>query len=329
VAQLNVNTIRFPYRRSLGPVFGAFLTGLTERKILGIRSGARVIVPPLEWDPDTAAQLDVDLVEVGPAGTVTSWTWVGTPSASHPLDRPFAFALSRMAGADTAIMHAVDAGSIDAIQTGSRVAPRWRARRIGYITDIECFVLGEEPQTPDDDAGPAAEPVTMMDFDASLTYHDPTGPSSIRAAEAGRRGQLLGHTCPVCGNTYQGGRGACPIDSTEFGPEHDVVLSNTGVVTNYTVVTPTQYPGQTETEPFARCMIAIDSHAVVLGYQWLIDVPVTEVRSGMHVTAIWASPTEQEDMDLSTGQGNVPYLVGWMPTGEPDVDDPDLVNRIH
>jgi hypothetical protein len=27
--------------------------------------------------------------------------------------------------------------------------------------------------------------------------------------------------------------------------------------------------------------------------------------------------------------GSVPYLVGWIPTGEPDVDDPDLVNRIH
>ena len=139
MAQLNTNTIRFPYIRSLGPVVSAFLTGLADKKVLGIRSGERVIVPPLEWDPDTAAQLDVDLVEVGPAGTVTSWTWVAKPSVQHPLDRPFGFALIRMDGADTAILHAVDAGSIDAMSTGMRVAPRWKAQRIGHITDLECF----------------------------------------------------------------------------------------------------------------------------------------------------------------------------------------------
>jgi uncharacterized protein len=328
VAQLNTNTIRFPYIRSLGPVFGAFLTGLADKQILGIRSGDRVICPPLEWDPDTAAQLDGDLVAVGPAGTVTSWTWVEQPSVQHPLDRPFGFALIRLDGADTAILHAVDAGSLGAMSTGMRVAPRWKAQRIGHITDLECFVPGEEPVLPDDDGGPLTEPLTIMNFDASLTYTDPVGPSAIRAAAAGRRGELLGHHCPVCGHVYVGGRGACPIDSTEMEPEHDVVMSNTGTVTNYTIVTPTQYPGQTETEPFIRAMVLVDSHAVVLGYQPLIDVPPTDVRVGMRVSAIWASPAEQADMDAA-GMGSVPYLVGWIPTGEPDDTDPNLVNRIH
>ena len=64
-------TIKFPYKRSLGPVIGAFMTALTEQRILGIRSGERVLCPPLEWDPDTGAELaHDDLVEVGPAGTV-------------------------------------------------------------------------------------------------------------------------------------------------------------------------------------------------------------------------------------------------------------------
>src|SRR5690242_20775653 len=123
-------TVKFPYRRSLGPVLGAFMTGLTEQKILGIRGGGRVIVPPLEWDPVTGASLGEDFVEVGPAGTVESWSWVAKPTAQHPLDRPFAFALIKLDGADTALMHAVDAGSIDAMSTGMRVAPRWKAERI-------------------------------------------------------------------------------------------------------------------------------------------------------------------------------------------------------
>ena len=30
---------------------------------------------------------------------------------------------------------------------GMRVAPRWRAERIGHITDIEAFVPGESRET--------------------------------------------------------------------------------------------------------------------------------------------------------------------------------------
>ena len=68
------NTITFPYKRSLGPVVGAFMTAMTERRILGIRNGDAVLVPPMEWDPATGAELAHEFVEVGPAGTVTSWT---------------------------------------------------------------------------------------------------------------------------------------------------------------------------------------------------------------------------------------------------------------
>ena len=50
------SSITFPYKRSLGPVIGAFMTALTEKKILGIRNGDGVLVPPMEWDPATGAE---------------------------------------------------------------------------------------------------------------------------------------------------------------------------------------------------------------------------------------------------------------------------------
>jgi len=53
VPRLIENHIQFPYKRSLGPVFGAFMTALVGRKILGIRNGDQVLAPPLEWDPAT------------------------------------------------------------------------------------------------------------------------------------------------------------------------------------------------------------------------------------------------------------------------------------
>jgi len=139
--RFSTNTIEFPYTRTLGPVYSAFLTGLRDQKIVGITSrDGKVLCPPTEWDPQTGEALDLDFVEVGPGGVVETWAWVTEPTRKHPLDHPFAFALVRLDGADSALLHAVDAGSIDAMQTGMRVTPRWKDERIGYITDLEAFV---------------------------------------------------------------------------------------------------------------------------------------------------------------------------------------------
>lgn len=51
------STITFPYKRSLGPVVGAFMTALTEQRIIGIRCNDSVLVPPTEWDPATGVEL--------------------------------------------------------------------------------------------------------------------------------------------------------------------------------------------------------------------------------------------------------------------------------
>jgi uncharacterized OB-fold protein len=307
-------------------VIGAFLTGLSEQRILGIRSGERVLCPPLEWDPETGAELAHDeLVEVGPAGTVTAWSWVGTPTEQHPLDHPFAFALIQLDGADTTLVHVVDAGSIEAMATGMRVAPRWGEDRTGHITDLAAFVVGEEPVVVAS-AGPE-EAVTMMDYNASITYRTPITENTVRAEQATAEGRFLGLRCPVCQRTYTGGKGYCPIDTIELTVADEVDLPQTGVVTNYTIITPIQYPGQTETEPFVRAFVLLDGTDVILVYQPVIELPAADVRVGKRVAAVWASPAES--IDDSGGMGGAyGNLLGWMPNGEPDIDDPDLVNRI-
>lgn len=135
------HVLEFPYTRSVGPVVGRFFAALRERRLEGIRTPAgRVLVPPVEYDPDTGASLGDDWVAVGDAGVVTTWTWIERPRPRAPLDRPFAWALIRLDGADTAMLHAVDAGAESAMRTGMRVRVRWRAETTGNITDIECFV---------------------------------------------------------------------------------------------------------------------------------------------------------------------------------------------
>ena len=154
------NVIEYPFSRTTGPVVGAFFTALREGVVVGIRGAdGRVIVPPVEYDPVTSEAL-TEIVEVGSAGEVVSWAWVTDPRADQPLDRPFAWALVRLDGADTPLLHAVDTdGDPTAIATGTRVQIRWRPERPageevaddgprfreGHILDIECF-------EPEDDA---------------------------------------------------------------------------------------------------------------------------------------------------------------------------------
>ncbi|WP_274917290.1 OB-fold domain-containing protein [Streptomyces sp. WZ-12] len=135
--------VEFPFTRSLGPVVGAFLTGLRERTVLGVRArDGRVVVPPVEYDPVTADELR-DLVEVAPTGTVTTWAWNPSPRRGQPLADPFAWVLVRLDGADTALLHALAAPGPDAVRTGMRVRIRWAAERTGAITDIACFEPAE------------------------------------------------------------------------------------------------------------------------------------------------------------------------------------------
>jgi uncharacterized protein len=134
------HVMEFGYTRSTGPVVGAFLTGLRDRKVLGAKdSQGRIVVPPPEYDARTAAPTDpAQLVEVASEGVVTSWSWNPLPRAGQPFDRPFAWALVKLDGADTAMLHALDAER-DAITTGMRVRVRWAEETTGFISDIACF----------------------------------------------------------------------------------------------------------------------------------------------------------------------------------------------
>ena len=134
------HVVAYDYRRSVGPVLGRFFTALRDGHILGSKApGGRVLVPPMEHDPETGDAL-VELVEVGPGGRVTSWAWVAQPRAVHPLQHPFAWALIQLDGATSGLLHAVDTGDAGRMRAGLRVRPRWRAQRTGAIRDIECFV---------------------------------------------------------------------------------------------------------------------------------------------------------------------------------------------
>lgn len=133
------HVLEFTYTRSTGPIVGAFLSGLRERRVLGVRgSDGRVIVPPQEYDPQTSEELD-ELVDVGDTGTVATWSWNPYPKEGQPFDRPFAWVLVTLDGADTPLLHALDVSAVDEVTTGMRVRVRWADEPRGHIADIACF----------------------------------------------------------------------------------------------------------------------------------------------------------------------------------------------
>lgn len=296
--------IAFDYTRSLGPVLGQFMTGLRGRRILGTRGAdGRVHAPPFEYDPVTSLPPD-ELVEVGPGGTVVSWSWLPAPLAGQPLDRPFGWALIRLDGADTALLHAVDAGSAAAMRTGMRVRPRWADERVGSIRDIACFEPGEAGPleiVPDDEA-----PVTMTITPVRLRYEHTASPGESAYLRGLAVGRLIGQRCPACERVYVPSRGVCPADGV---PADEVVeLPDIGTVTTFSIVN-VGYPGQQVTPPYVAAAVLLDGADIAFQHLILGCEP-SEVHLGMRVRAVWRPRAEWD-----TTAENISHFG---PAGEPD-----------
>ncbi|MDM4719399.1 OB-fold domain-containing protein [Micromonospora sp. WMMA1363] len=317
-APLNIG---FDYTRSLGPVLSRFVTGLTERRIVGTRgSDGRVHAPPAEYDPITHAPL-TDLVDVSTVGVVVTWTWVPRPLEGQPLTRPFAFALIRLDGADTPMLHAVDSGSDELMRTGMRVRARWCATPVGSIRDIECFeptdgrvatpppprsVEAPPTGTADATATTAAERVTMVTTPVHLRYRHTASPEESRYLRGLATGRLLGQRCPACGRVYIPPRGACPTDGVPTTDE--VELPDQGTVTTFCVVN-VPFAGQRVAPPYVVAQVLLDGADIPLPHL-VLGGPAGDVRMGMRVAAVWR-PRDQ----WSTSPENIDHF---RPTGEPD-----------
>ncbi|MEU3725569.1 OB-fold domain-containing protein [Streptomyces sp. NPDC031705] len=302
--------VEFPFTRSLGPVQSAFLTGLREGVVLGVKtSDGRVMVPPAEYDPVTAEEIR-ELVEVAPTGTVTTWAWNGEPRPQQPLGTPFAWVLVRLDGADTALLHALDAPGPDAVRTGMRVRVRWAAERTGAITDIACFEPHEDHGGHD---GPAAaratphdgrftDPVTGIVAEARLDYTYSPGRAQTAYINALSERRTVGERCPSCHKVYVPPRGACPTcgvattDRVEVGPA--------GTVTTFCIVNIKARNLDIEV-PYVYAHIALDGAGLAL-HGRIGGIPYDQVRMGLRVEPVW------------TDGGRYPDH--YRPTGEPDAD---------
>jgi len=293
--------IEFDYTRSLGPVLSQFMAALAERRILGARGAdGRVHAPPFEYDPVTA-EPPGDLLPVGPEGTVLSWSWMPEPLADQPLAVPFAWALIRLDGADTALLHAVDAGSAAAMRTGLRVRPRWAAARTGSIRDIACFEPSDGVADDDTDTGSAEVNPGMTITPVRLHYMHTASPGESFYLRGLAERRLLGQRCDVCGQVYVPPRGTCPADGVPTREE--VELSESGTVTTFCIVN-VGYPGQKVTPPYVAAQILLDGADIAFGHL-VLGCDASEVRMGMRVKAVWAD--EGVSHFEPNGEPDAPY----------------------
>lgn len=298
--------LSFDYTRSVGPLLSQFFTALRERRIVGVRgSDGRVHVPPAEFDPITYERL-TEIVPVASVGTVVSWTWQPEPLEGQPLDRPFAYALIKLDGADTPLLHAVDAGSADAISAGARVHAHWIDEPVGAITDIAHFSLGEdaEPEGPKDER----DPVTMLVVPTSIEIqHTASLPESafLRGLEEGK---LLGARTGKTGKVYFPPKEADPATGLEL--DEFVELPDKGTVTTFAVIN-IPFAGQRIKPPYVAAYVLLDG-ADIAFLHLIQEIDAADVRMGMRVEAVW-KPREEWGLGID----NIEYF---RPTGEPDAE---------
>lgn len=111
-------------------------------KIFGTRCPGcnRVYWPPRQTcGPCFRDMTENDMLEIGPRGTVVSFTRVEYDSPVMPRKAPFYYAVITLDGADTGITHFLDEVGPADVACGMRVEPVFAEERKGTILDIAHF----------------------------------------------------------------------------------------------------------------------------------------------------------------------------------------------
>lgn len=318
-------TPSFDYTRSTGPVLGAFFTGLRDRRIVGSRdSKGAVHVPPVEYDPHTREAL-TEIVEVGSGsaidGVVVAWTWVPTPTDVNTISSPFAWALVRFDGADTAMLLPLVVDGPEAVKTGMRVRVRWAAERVGHVHDIASVVPADGTEHFDDDdtaagapatdTGADAEPVTGIITPIGLRVTHNAAPAESEFLRAIVKGQILGRRRSNGPEVYVPPRDYCPSDGIEMGEY--VEVADTGTITTFGIVN-VPFAGQQIKPPYVTAYILLDGSDVAIQHL-VLGCEASEVRMGMRVRAVW-EPEENRPATMKA-------IAHFEPSGEPDSDQAD------
>jgi uncharacterized protein len=251
------------------------------------------------------------VVPVSAVGTVQTWTWQSTPLEGQPLDRPFAWALIKLDGADTPLLHAVDAPE-GTLKTGDRVHAHWIDEPVGAITDIAWFVPGDEEE-PVEPASDDRDPVTVQVTPSVIEIQHTASLPETTFLKALEEGKLLGGRTK---NGRDGRPGKVYFPPKEADPATGLALDeflelpDIGTVTTFAIIN-IPFPGQRIKPPYVAAYVLLDG-ADIPFLHLVVEIDPADVRMGLRVQAVW-KPREQWGLGID----NIDYF---KPTGEPDAE---------
>ncbi|KUO07406.1 Zn-ribbon domain-containing OB-fold protein [Streptomyces sp. DSM 15324] len=117
---------RLDYTYSPGRAQSAYIAALSGRRTVGERcpSCRKVYVPPRGACP-TCGVATAEQVEVGPAGTVTTFCIVNIKAKNLDIEVPYVYAHIALDGADLALHGRIGGIPYDQVRMGLRVKPVW------------------------------------------------------------------------------------------------------------------------------------------------------------------------------------------------------------
>ena len=144
--------VRVEYLVTAGTVTTRFLNGIMDGRLEGRRCPVckKVYIPPRGSCP-TCAVPTTEAVDVGPRGTVTTFSVIRIPFEGQVLEPPYACAHVLLDGADVPLLHIVGDCDVDEIRMGMRVEATWADERSPTLSSVRYFRPTGEPDVAYDE----------------------------------------------------------------------------------------------------------------------------------------------------------------------------------
>ena len=133
--------IKVPYAWQAGETASRFLLSLkNEKKFLGKKCSkcTKVLVPPRKSCPYCFVETG-DWVNVSDVGVVETFTTVRRDTGILPMEPPFVYAVIKLDGADTGLVHIVGDVKPEEVKEGMRVKAVFAEERTGKMLDVRYF----------------------------------------------------------------------------------------------------------------------------------------------------------------------------------------------
>lgn len=130
-------------RYYVGKIGSRFYEALgDEKKILGVKCQT---CDSVYWPPRAtcgrcfAVLSETDLVEIGPRGSLETFTKIDYHEPVHPRKGPLIYGVIKLEGADSGLAHLIGEADFDKLYIGMPMTPVFSETPKGNILDIEYF----------------------------------------------------------------------------------------------------------------------------------------------------------------------------------------------